>query len=135
MNPTKDLSVLVVDDDPVVRLSLVGYLEERDYRVQEAADGEEALAYIKETPFDVAIVDIRLPGINGEQLIPKIRASDARTYFLVVTGSVQYVLPPALREIGVTDEDVFQKPLPDLKVIVERIEDRVGHDTGRGLPT
>ncbi len=63
-------SVLVVDDDPLVRSAVVAVLESRGYRALDAASGEEALAYLESRgkPVDLMIVDIVLSGMNGREL-------------------------------------------------------------------
>ena len=63
-------SVLVVDDDPLVRSAVVAVLESRGYRALDAASGEEALAYLEAhgKPIDLLVVDVVLSGMNGREL-------------------------------------------------------------------
>jgi signal transduction histidine kinase len=63
-------SVLVVDDDPLVRSAVVAVLEAQGYRVLDAASGEEALAFMEARgkPVDLLVVDIVLSGMNGREL-------------------------------------------------------------------
>lgn len=66
--------ILVVDDDPAI-LELVGYnLSKEGYEVLKAYDGEEALKIANDEDVDMFIVDIMLPGIDGFELVRKIRA-------------------------------------------------------------
>ena len=59
-------SVLIIEDDGLIRYSLRERLEAEDYRVSEAGTGEEGIAYLGDNPeTDVAILDYRLPGLNG----------------------------------------------------------------------
>ena len=61
--------VLVVDDESCIRNSLVNYLEDRGCKVVSAESAEEALETLRTEAVDVAIVDIRLPGMDGNGLI------------------------------------------------------------------
>ena len=58
-------SVLVVDDDPAHRLMLRTMLEGWGYRVSEADDGQKAVEYIREEPFDLVLMDLRMPKLSG----------------------------------------------------------------------
>ncbi|MCU1376515.1 MAG: two component transcriptional regulator, LuxR family [Actinomycetia bacterium] len=69
------LRVLVVDDEPDVRLLLRLQLETNGHHVTgEAADGEEALAACRLDPPDIMILDLLMPGTNGFEVIPRLRA-------------------------------------------------------------
>ena len=69
-------SVLVVDDDPLVRSAVVAVLESQGYRVLDAANGEEALAFLEARGkgVDLMIVDIVLAGINGREVARRARS-------------------------------------------------------------
>jgi CheY-like chemotaxis protein len=60
-----DRSVLVVDDELGMRETLAEILEQSGYRVREAADGDAALAAIRDERFDAVVMDIRMPGRDG----------------------------------------------------------------------
>ena len=62
---TKQISILVVDDEETIREVVRRYLEREGFQVQEAADGYDALAMIKKNPPDLIILDLMLPGIDG----------------------------------------------------------------------
>jgi two-component system, OmpR family, KDP operon response regulator KdpE len=69
----KGARILVVDDEREIRRCLEISLEEKGYTVMPAESGEKALDLLQQSPADVAIVDLLLPGIDGIQLIQKIR--------------------------------------------------------------
>jgi two-component system response regulator ResD len=69
----KGARILVVDDEREIRRCLELSLEEKGYTVLAAESGEKALDLLKQSPADVAIVDLLLPGIDGIELTQKIR--------------------------------------------------------------
>lgn len=118
--------ILVVDDEPSVRESLAEYLEDCGYAVRMAASAEEALQSIQEQPADAMIVDLRLPGLSGEELIERAHADSPRTRFVIHTGSMGYRLSRQMERIGMTAADVFAKPQFDLGVFAGRLEQLLG---------
>ncbi len=116
------IRVLIVDDEIPVSQSLVGFLEDCDLDVAAAGSGEEALELAQKEHFDVAIVDLRLPGMSGEALIIKSKTLVPKLRFLIHTGSVDYRLSEELKRIGMRPEHVFLKPMDDLNELVYAIE-------------
>jgi len=119
------LRVLVVDDEPALCISLAAYLEDEGMRVHTAASGEEALALVVAgLRVDACILDMRLPGIDGNQLALELHRRLPGARCLIHTGSSCYHLPQALRRIGIGDQHVFAKPLPDLGVLAAAVRRR-----------
>ena len=110
------IRVLVVDDEPSIRNSLVEFLEDCQFEVSAANSAEGALDLIARVPIDVALVDIRLPKLDGDSLILQAHLLRPRMRFLIHTGSVEYKLPDELKTVGVAPEDIFLKPQMDLSV-------------------
>ncbi len=79
--------VLVVDDDPAMLRTVERILSPR-HHVLGCASGEEAIEAIKREPYDVAIVDVRMPGLDGFEVTRAIRSLRPRTEVILVTGSV-----------------------------------------------
>lgn len=115
--------VLVVDDDPGIRTSLASFLEDYDFKTMAAQNAEEALELLTNESFDMAIVDLRLPGMNGEAFVLRAHELLPELRFLIYTGSVSYCLSDELVQIGLRPEHVVRKPLTDLSVLLECIED------------
>lgn len=67
--------VLVVDDEPTVREVVVSYLRRDGHDVSEAADGHMALELLESDPPDLVVLDMMLPGVNGLDILRRIRAS------------------------------------------------------------
>ncbi len=121
MEPS-DIKILVVDDESVVSTNITAFLEDEGFNVFSAASGEEALELLSEQSVDIGIIDMRLPGIDGNTLI--LKAHDMRPVmkFLIHTGSTNYGLPNTLKAIGLSPRQVFRKPLPDLSVLTRAID-------------
>jgi DNA-binding response OmpR family regulator len=123
--PPAPIRVLVVDDDSAIRLCLCAFLEDEGFDVAWADSGETALARLLQEPADIAVVDIRLPGLDGDAVILRARALALATHFLVHTGSRSYQLSADIVAAGVGPDDVFQKPVPDMSVIARAIRRKV----------
>lgn len=113
--------LLVLDDELAIRGSLAAYFEDLDYQVAAVASTEEALVLLDSESFDVAIVDIRLPGKDGVHFIRCAHRSCPGMKFLIYTGSANFELEPDLEKLGLTDSHVFQKPVSDMKVLLKAI--------------
>ncbi|MEG6505635.1 response regulator [Nitratidesulfovibrio sp. 1201_IL3209] len=122
--------LLIVDDEEPIRRLLAAYFEDLDgFLVRTAASGEEALDALAARHADLCVVDMRLPGINGEQFILAAAARGLSRHFLVHTGSVEMAPGAALRVAGVGPEDVFVKP-HDAERLAERIRHLLGMPGG-----
>jgi two-component system KDP operon response regulator KdpE len=78
-------SVLVVDDDPAVRKVLQTSLTASGFEVEEARDGEQALTLISEQPYDLVVLDINMPGMNGLEVCREIRNRLPQLGIVIVT--------------------------------------------------
>lgn len=80
------VSFLVIDDDDVFRERLARALAERGYAVRDAKDGPAALAAARVESPEYAIVDLRMPGMSGLDVVKELRALDEHTKILMLTG-------------------------------------------------
>ena len=78
--------ILIVDDEKNIRSGLRSLLEDENYDVLEAADGETGLKILKTTPVDAVISDLRLPGIGGEQVVETVHKMYPAIPVIVLTG-------------------------------------------------
>ena len=80
--------VLVVDDDPTVREVVVSYLKAAQHEVVEAEDGESVATIVRDSPVDLVVLDLMLPGIDGLEVCRRLRAtSDVPVIMLTALGS------------------------------------------------
>ena len=95
-------SALVVEDDPAIRLVLRSNLESEGYHVHEAESGERALETMSSEAVDVVLIDLRLPGIQGLDLIRSVRASSDVPILIVTAQTDSHDVVAAL-EAGADD--------------------------------
>jgi DNA-binding NtrC family response regulator len=78
--------ILIVDDDRTISTSLAAVLEQEGYRVETAENGAQALAKASKTHFDLALVDMRLPDMNGTDLLRLLPEGTPKMAKIIVTG-------------------------------------------------
>ncbi len=113
--------ILILDDEDIIRDSLAIFFEDYGFQVFVASYVDSAIELIKENPVDAAIIDIRLPGKNGTELMKYIDEKNLNIICLVHTGSVGFELPEKLLHKKNISCDIFYKPVPELEVIKDRI--------------
>lgn len=79
-------SILVVDDDAGIRKTLSKILEMEGYLVETAENGREAIEAYKKWFFNVALIDIRLPDMEGTELLDKLKRTEPRMVKIIITG-------------------------------------------------
>ena len=115
-------TVLVVDDEPDIRLLTRLMLTTGGYRVLEAATGEEALETLNEHPVDLVFLDIRLPGIDGWEVLRRVQEADDLSNLPIVMMSA-HTSPSTLaraREAG--SAGYLVKPFKE-EELLEYVED------------
>jgi DNA-binding NtrC family response regulator len=78
--------ILVVDDEDVVRRAYARILDEMNCDAQSAVDGEKALLAMEQQPFDVVLLDLRMPGADGLEILKAIKARWPASEVVVITG-------------------------------------------------
>jgi DNA-binding NtrC family response regulator len=118
------LNILVVDDEPDLRLSLAQVLREEGHSVEVAADGETAMALLGQRRFHLVLSDVRLPKLDGLELLRRIRREFPRTEVMLMTayGSIGDAVA-AMKDSAV---EYLTKPfdIDELIAAVERIDER-----------
>lgn len=112
---------LILDDEDGIRHSIAAFMEDEGYTVFQAASGEEAIEIVKNNAIDDAVVDIRLPGMDGNTFMIEAIKILPTIKFVVHTGSADYVLPETIRALGITHDKVLIKPVKDLETITRAL--------------
>lgn len=124
------VSVLIVDDDASMCETLSDILEDKGYSVVIARNGAKAVAEAKERHFDLALIDIMMPGMNGVETMRGIKKADPKTTTMIMTGhsALEGLISDALKG-GV--DGVLYKPF-DITTVVEMIKSKA--ETRAGPP-
>jgi DNA-binding NtrC family response regulator len=113
--------ILIVDDELIVRESLGGWLERDGHTVDKAASGEEALEKCANTRYDILLLDIKMEGMSGLDVLKKVKENDPDVSVVMITayGSI----PSAIEAMKSGAHEYLLKPFdPDeLIVLIERI--------------
>jgi CheY-like chemotaxis protein len=121
----ENLKLLLVDDEDDFRLATSTTLKRRGFEVEQAANGEEALACIKQKRPDIVLLDMKMPGMSGIETLKEIRAIDANLPVIILTGHGDY--DSAMAGIKLDIVDFLQKP-----VDVDQLGRRIRHLMERG---
>ena len=118
------IDLLVVDDDAEFRATVMRRFARRGFRVQEAADGAEALQWATRREFNVAVVDLVMPGISGLELLGKLKESHPDCEVLLLTG--QGTIETAVEAMKRGAYDFLTKPFPlaELEVLIQKAYER-----------
>lgn len=105
-------NILIVDDEKIVRESLLHWFEEEGYNVDTAEDGESALKKYGEGRYDLLLVDMKMPGMSGLDLLTRIKAIDKSALLILITAFAS--VPSAIAALKQGAYDYVTKPVdPD----------------------
>jgi DNA-binding response OmpR family regulator len=127
-------SILIVDDDLGVRVTVQKILSRSGYEVMTAAGGDEALQLVKEKAFDLALVDLIMPGIDGIETMRRLREISPETVIIMLTA--HGTMESAIEALRLGAHDYLVKPCPEqaLKSCVEEgMEKKRAHERQRTL--
>lgn len=102
-------NILIVDDESGIRQSLQGVLEDEGYQASTAESGEAGLEILSKKPFDVVLLDIWLPGIDGLETLEKIKESEDPPEVIMISG--HGTIETAVRATKLGAYDFLEKPL------------------------
>ena len=116
--------ILIIDDELIMRESLAGWLERDGYIIETGGSGEEAIEILKEKKFDILLLDIKMEGMSGLEVLKKVKESDPDLAVIMITaygsistaiealknGAHEYLLKPFdPNELGVVIEKILQQ--------------------------
>ncbi|MGJ3523720.1 response regulator [Nitratidesulfovibrio sp. D1] len=125
--PPAPPKVVVIDDDTVVRRSITAYLEDLGYDVHEGTDGRTGLDLVRAVQPDAVLVDLRMPGIDGLDVLRELTAERPDMPTIVVSGTG--VMQDAIEAVRRGAWDFILKPIMDLDVLGHRV--RLAIEQGR----
>ncbi|GAB4418372.1 MAG: response regulator transcription factor [Anaerolineales bacterium] len=137
-------SILVVDDEPVARKSLTDILRLEGYNVASVANGQAAIEYVRTHHVDLMIVDLRMPGMDGLEVVQVVNqlSPDTEVVLLTAFGSTE----TAIEALRLRIHDYLLKPAPPAQIVasvkkglarrearLKMAASREGVDTDKGL--
>jgi len=102
MAETSSPTILLVDDDEVFRKRLARAMEQRGFEVRTAASADEGVRYANEDSPELAVVDLRMPGRSGLELVRDLKAIDPATKVVVLTGYGSIATATEAMRLGAT---------------------------------
>lgn len=96
-------NILIVDDEPVVRQSLSRTLARDNYQCIEASNADEAFTKMESSPFDLAILDIKMPGKSGLELLPEVKTRYPNTAVIMITAVTDIGVVTQCMKAGAVD--------------------------------
>ncbi len=126
------MRALIVEDDATIAQFVAKGLEEAGFAVDPAADGPEGLRRALETPYDVAIVDVMLPGLDGLALVETLRRRGVRTPVLFL--SARHTVDDRVKGLQAGGDDYLVKPFAFAELLA-RVQALVRRASGSAEPT
>ncbi len=114
-------TILILDDEYVVRQSFADYFEDNLWRVVQAETAEQALELLDTEKPEVAIVDIRLPGIDGDEFIREALERKKQLAFVICSGSPSYGVPEDLQHQIKVSQNFFRKPVTNFQELEDDV--------------
>ncbi len=113
--------ILVVDDEDALRTVLSGELASEGYAVHTAGDGDEAIQTMQKESYDLVLLDIKMPRVNGFEVLKFVKEKYPKTRVVMLTGFAD--LKNAIESKKLGAEDFVSKPydLVDLLTTIERV--------------
>jgi CheY-like chemotaxis protein len=117
-----EAAILIVDDDADMCRNMSDILSDLGYRVDTALEGRSAIRLLERRAYDLALLDLKMPGMNGMALCREVKRLSPRTVALLITGYVEDVLPSEARASGIGH--IVAKPV-DVPRLLSRIEQAI----------
>lgn len=126
------MRVLVVEDDNKIASFVVKGLKQSGFAVDRCADGEEALVFARSAPFDVAVVDVMLPKLDGLGLIQRMRKEGIRTPVIILSAKAS--VDDRVRGLQAGGDDYLTKPFA-FSELLARIQALIRRSSNAAEPT
>ena len=125
--PTQDISILVIDDEPGVRALMAEYLADQGYVVRAEGSGEAGLAAFQREACDLVLTDLRMPGLDGLEVVRRVKGVSPRTEVIVITGYA--TIQDGVDAMRCGAYDFLLKPvrIPQLDAVLNRCCEWIRH--------
>lgn len=113
-------SILTIEDEAAVRLSITNYLEDRDFRVIEAENGRIGLEMFRKESPDLVLVDLRMPEVDGLEVLAAVSDESPNTPIIVISGTG--IIADAIESLHLGAWDYILKPIKDMAFLLHSVE-------------
>ncbi len=114
----KQIYVLIADDEDPLRATIAAWLSDEGFLVDEATNGTEAIEKLQENDYDIAILDIRMPGANGLEVLRYIKRNSNQTEVVMMTGMSDVSMAVEAMKLGA--KEYLTKPI-DMEQLVPQL--------------
>jgi DNA-binding NtrC family response regulator len=114
------IRLLLVDDEDDFRTTLANRLRKRHLEVRDVENGLKAIETVKETPFDIAVIDVKMPGMDGLETLRQIKQINPLIEVIMLTGHAS--VESGIEGMRSGAFDYLMKPC-DINDLVQKIED------------
>jgi DNA-binding NtrC family response regulator len=118
-----DCEILIVDDEVAFLETVIKRLRRRKLRVRSAHSGKEALRCLEQAPVDVVVLDVKMPGMDGIQVLREIKSRHPLVEVIMLTGHAS--VDSAIEGMELGAFDYLMKPL-ELEELIYKIQDAYG---------
>ncbi len=120
MRVAKKPVILTIDDESVIRQSIRAYLEDYDYTVLEADNGHVGLAILAKEEVDLILVDLRMPEVDGLEVLSQVRSKSPNLPIIVISGTGE--IGDVVEALRLGAWDYLLKPITDMSILIYSIE-------------
>ncbi|XHH10057.1 MAG: response regulator [Candidatus Bathyarchaeia archaeon] len=134
MNIKTPIKIIIIDDDQALQRVFTRILQKEGYQVETAETGSESIEKIRKNNFDVALIDMKLPDINGLDLLPLLKEAKPSMVKIMITGYAIIDGKTSALELGA--DDFFKKPIQPpvlLEAIKTHLKTKVKDAKGKPL--
>ena len=114
-------TILILDDEQAVRQSFSDYFEDHLWLPIQAESAEDALLMMQDDHPDAAIIDVRLPGMDGTDFIRALCDKNLNIACVICTGSPEFDLPTDFYDLTIVSNRIFKKPVSDLGALENEV--------------
>ena len=119
INPETPATILIIDDDDLVRGSLEMFLKRRGHRTMTAGDGKQGLEMVAAHKPDLVLLDLRMPGMDGLEVLKVLREREEDLPVIVVSGAG--VIGDVVMSLRLGAWDFLLKPFEDLEILAHAV--------------
>ncbi len=116
--------ILVADDEKIVRDVIARFLKLKNFDVVTVENGAELVQKVCADNFDLLIMDLRMPGLTGPEILKKLKEAKKQLPFLILTGTIDADESEVLAGLGCSNNEIICKPA-DLFEILKKVEEKL----------